>query len=106
MSFKKQVPQTYFSPSQFSGYEAFGLIENLQVPNQKLLYQLSVAAGFQRIEKEGSQSTYRVSGALGYRLMNNLDGWFYGMRSNSATSSVVGYTYTEMGFKAKYIIMK
>jgi tetratricopeptide (TPR) repeat protein len=106
MSFQKQVPQTYFSPSQFYSYEAFGLVENLQVPKQKLLYQLSLAGGYQKIEQNDFQSTYRITVALGYRPKNNFEALIYTMNSNSATSSVVGYNYSETGIKAKLILLK
>jgi tetratricopeptide (TPR) repeat protein len=106
MSFQKQVPLTYFSPSQFYSYEAFGLVENLQVPKQKLLYQLSLAGGYQKIEKNDFQSTYRITVALGYRPKNYFEALVYMLNSNSATSSVVGYSYSETGIKAKLILLK
>ncbi|WP_153796738.1 tetratricopeptide repeat protein [Foetidibacter luteolus] len=106
MGFKKQVPQVYFSPSKFSGYELFGLVENLQVPRQKILYQLLGAAGTQRIEQEGGQSTYRFTIAAGYRPATNVEALAYTLYSNSATSSVVGYTYQETGIKVKWILAK
>jgi tetratricopeptide (TPR) repeat protein len=106
MSFQKQIPQTYFSPSQFYSYEAFGLLENLQVPKQKFLYQLSLAGGYQKIEKNDFQSTYRITVSLGYRPKNNFEALLYTMNSNSATSSVVGYSYSETGIKAKLILLK
>ncbi len=106
MGFAKQVPSTYFSPAQFYSYEIFGLIENLQTPKQKLLYQLSLAGGYQKIEKNDFQSTYRITAALGYRPRNNFEAYVYSMNSNSATSSVVGYSYSETGIKAKLILLK
>ena len=106
MSFQKQVPSTYFSPSKFFSYEAFGLVENLQVPKQKLLYQLSLAGGYQKIEQNDFQSTYRVTASLGYRPKNNFEALVYTLSSNSATSSVVGYSYSETGIKAKLILSK
>ena len=105
MSFQNQVATDYFSPAKFNSYELFGLVENLQVPNQKLLYQISLAGGFQKIENQSLQSTYRVGLALGYRPFRNLEGHLYTLQSNSATSSVVGYTYSEIGLKAKFIFM-
>jgi hypothetical protein len=82
------------------------LIENLQVPKQKFLYQLSVAGGYQKIEKNDFQSTYRIQASLGYRPKNNFEALIYTLNSNSATSSVVGYSYSETGLKAKYIFLK
>ena len=106
MSFQKQVPTIYFSPSQFNSFEAFGLIENLEVPKQKFLYQLSLVGGYQKIEKNDFQSTYRVTAALGYRPKNYFEALIYMMNSNSATSSVVGYSYSETGIKGRLILLR
>jgi tetratricopeptide (TPR) repeat protein len=105
MKFKEQVPKIYFSPSAFKSYELFGQVENLQVPDQKLLYQFVGAAGYQFIEQNGAQITYRVSTSLGYRPVKNFEILAYYMLSNSATSSVAGYKYTETGIKLKWIIL-
>jgi hypothetical protein len=70
------------------------------------LYQLSLAGGYQKIEKNDFQSTYRITVSLGYRPKNNFEALLYTMNSNSATSSVVGYSYSETGIKAKLILLK
>jgi len=105
MKFKEQVPKIYFSPSAFKSYELFGQVENLQVPDQKILYQFIGAAGYQFIEQSSSQFTYRISSTLGYRPVKNFEILGYYMLSNSATSSVAGYKYTEAGIKIKWIIL-
>lgn len=104
ISFKNQVPEVYFSPNKFKGYELFAALENLDLPKPKFLYQISVAGGLQKIEEQDNQGTYRVQLAAGIRPRKNFDALIYTMNSNSSTSSVVGYTYFESGFKAKWII--
>ncbi|MBE7170609.1 MAG: tetratricopeptide repeat protein [Williamsia sp.] len=106
ISFKKQVPEIYFSPKKFGSRELFGLLENLQVPRQKWLYQVLAAGGMQTIESNKSQSTYRYTIAAGYRPVTNFEFLIYTLHSNSATSSVVGYVYTETGLKFKWILAK
>jgi len=106
MTFEKRMSKVYFSPLLFRSYEAFGVIENLNVPKQKFLYQISVAGGMQRIEDEEFQATYRASLTLGYRPNANIEITAYSLYSNSATSSVVGYSYSETGIKAKWILLK
>jgi hypothetical protein len=106
MVFLKQIPDIYFSPKTFNSYELFGLIENIEVPNKKFLYQLALAGGYQQIEQQAYQSTYRITAALGYRPIKNFEALIYTLQSNSATSSVVGYAYSEIGMKAKWILLK
>lgn len=106
MTFEKRMSRVYFSPFLFRSYEAFGVVENLNVPKQKFLYQISVAGGVQRIEDEAFQATYRASLTLGYRPNANIEVTAYSLYSNSATSSVVGYSYSETGIKAKWILLK
>ncbi|MFN8357538.1 MAG: hypothetical protein U0Y10_23975 [Spirosomataceae bacterium] len=106
MTFEKRMSRIYFSPFLFRGYEVFGAFENLNVPKQKWLYQLSGAVGLQRIEDESAQSTYRFSAMVGYRPFAALEVMAYTSYSNSATSSVVGYSYSETGLKAKWIVLK
>jgi hypothetical protein len=106
MSFLKQVPTVYFSPAKFNSYEAFCLIENLQVSNKKFLYQLALVGGYQKIEEQTYQATYRITAAVGYRPVKTFEAQLYTLQSNSATSSVVGYTYSEIGMRAKLILLK
>lgn len=106
MHFSDQVPLKYFSPSKFSSYELFATIENLEIPKKKWLYQAFIAGGYQQIEKESDQAVYRFTLSLGYRPVNNLEAFAYYLYSNSASSTVVGYTYSEVGLKAKWILKR
>lgn len=111
MTFQQQKPSDYFSPDQFRGYELFGLIENLQVPKQKFLYQFMAAGGYQQIGTKPFQSTYRVQATLGYRPFQNFEATVYGMQSTSNdspsnTDAAKGYSYQELGLKAKWILLR
>lgn len=103
-SFKKQVPEIYFSPNIFKGYELFAASENINEPKVKALYQVTVAGGIQKISSENFQKTYRFDIKAGWRFSKRFWAMLYFMRSNSAASSVQGFTYNETGFKAQYII--
>ena len=104
MRFAQQRPITYFSPSRFLSAEAFVQAENIDLPKLGLLYQGMLAGGAQRIEQEAWQPTYRVSLGVGYRPMKTMEFLVYGLTSNSATSSVTGYTYSEAGLKLKWVV--
>lgn len=106
IGFKNQLPTIYFSPKRFTSLELFGQLENLGMPKQKVLYQLSVAGGTQQIEREAWQPTYRLSLHLGMRPMKQAEIMIYGQKSNIASSTVLGYSYSEAGIKAKWILMK
>lgn len=103
-SFKKQVPEVYFSPDIFKGYELFAASENTNEPKAKTLYQVTVAGGVQKISSEKFQKIYRFDVKAGWRFSKRFWAMAYFMRSNSAASSVQGFTYNETGIKAQYII--
>jgi len=103
-SFKKQVPKVYFSPNIFKGYELFAASENVNEPKAKKLYQITVAGGVQKISNEKFQNIYRFDIKAGWRFNKRLWAMLYIMRSNSAASSVQGFTYNETGIRAQYII--
>lgn len=103
-SFKNQVPSVYFSPDIFKGYELFMAAENTNEPTAKWLYQATVAGGLQKISTEDFQGIYRFDIKSGVRFNNRLWAMAYFMRSNSAASSVQGFTYNEWGLKARWII--
>lgn len=103
-TFARQIPEIYFSPERFRGLELFGALENINEREARFLYQLQVAGGYQQINTEDVQSMYRFSGSVGIRLKQRFEAFGYYMKSNSAASSVMGFTYQEYGIKAKYIL--
>ena len=105
ISFKDQVPTVYFSPSKFTAYEIF--VETLKSEQlaeaNSWFYHLNVATGFQFIEDFDKQWTYRVQAKLGYKFSDQLLANIYGLKSNIASAAVSGFTYTEFGFRLKWL---
>jgi tetratricopeptide (TPR) repeat protein len=106
MTFKQRLPRVYFSPFRYHGVELFVQAENLTMPKQRLLYQVVAAIGKQKIENENPQSTYRLNASIGYRYKKSMEGLLYVSRSNSATTTALGYTYNELGMRVKWVIGK
>ncbi len=104
--FKIQVPTIYFSPDKFRNYELFAASENLNNAKAKFLYQGTLASGYQQISAEKLQSIYRFDLKFGTKIKSRGMAMLYFLRSNSAASSVQGFTYNEWGINARYTINK
>lgn len=104
--FKQQVPTLYFSPDRFRSYELFTASENTNNPKAKIIYQTTVGLGYQQISSEKLQQIYRFDVKLGSKFLKSGMAMIYFMRSNSAASSVQGFTYNEWGLNLRYIIRK
>lgn len=104
IAFKNQVPTDYFSPSKFNAVEIF--LEILKDESSSKVkswfYNANVATGYQFIENNEKQLTYRVQAKLGYKFSDRLLANLYGTKSNIASVSVAGFTYTEMGLRFKW----
>ena len=107
IAFKDQVPLVYFSPSKFRAYEVFVdiLKDEYATGSKSIFYNLNAALGYQFIENDPKQGTYRIQAKLGYRFNSRLVANFYGVRSNIASATVAGFTYTEIGIRAKWYFM-
>ena len=108
ITFKNQVPTIYFSPSVYKNVEIFiDLLKDEQIAeNKSWFYGLNAASGFQFIEDLEKQFTYRVQAKLGYKFSDRLLTNLYGTRSNIASATVAGFTFTEIGFRLKWLITK
>ena len=105
ISFKKQMPELYFSPERFQAAEIFvNLLGN--DPNSKVSYDLTAATGYQFIEKQPKQSTYRLMGRIGYQIGDRFMTSIYGNHSNIASATAAGFTFTEFGINLKWQITK
>ena len=105
ISFKEQMPELYFSPEKFQATEIFiNLLGN--DPNSKLAYDLTAATGYQFIEEEPKQSTYRLMGRIGYHIGDRFLVSIYGNHSNIASATAAGFTYTEFGINLKWQLSK
>ncbi len=108
ITFDKQVPTIYFSPSTFNAGEVFlNLIkdENITKPKE-WFYELTAATGLQYIEDQDSQSTYRFQGKLGYKFSDKCLANVFGTRSNIASATAAGFTFTEIGVRLKWVFGK
>jgi tetratricopeptide (TPR) repeat protein len=112
ISFKNQVPETYFSPSKFNALEIFvDLIKDENVAkNKEWFYGVTAATGVQYIEEEDAQSTYRIQFKFGYKFSERSLINIYGLQSNIAsavaTAGPAGFTYTELGLRFKWFFLK
>ena len=108
ISFKNQVPTIYFSPSNFNAYEVFFNIikdENITKKNE-WFYELTAASGFQYIENSKKQGTYRIQSKLGYKFSERSILTLYGSKSNIASATAAGFTFTEIGLRFKCFIVR
>ena len=107
ISFKDQVPTIYFSPSKFNAYEVFFNIikdENITKENE-WFYELTAASGFQYIENSKKQRTYRIQSKLGYKFSERSMLTLYGSKSNIASATAAGFTFTEIGLRFKWYVL-
>lgn len=106
LTFHNQVSSQYFSPKKYMSAELFIQSENMQVPSAKLLYQVNVAVGKQKIEDFSAQNMYRVNAKLGYRWADWGYCAAYFLRSNSVTTNALGYRYNEIGVECNIHFLK
>lgn len=108
ITFKEQVPEVYFSPSRFNAVELFVDFlkdENVSKP-QTLYYGTTVAAGYQFIESDAKQATYRLQAKFGYKFSERCLLNLYGVHSNIASATAAGFTFTEVGIRLKWWLTK
>jgi len=103
ITFKNQVPETYFSPEKFNAVEVF---IDISKNDKKLFYSLNAATGYQYIENQPKQSTYRVQAKLGYNISERFITNIYGTRSNIASATAAGFTFTEVGVVLKWYLTR
>ncbi|MDO5981070.1 tetratricopeptide repeat protein [Flavivirga spongiicola] len=108
ITFKNQVPTIYFSPEKFNATEVFiNLIKDEAITKPKeWFYELTAATGYQFIENNTKQSTYRIQGKLGYRFCERALLNIYGTRSNIASATAAGFTFTEIGLRFKWYLFE
>ncbi|NMH88732.1 tetratricopeptide repeat protein [Flavivirga algicola] len=106
ITFKNQLPNIYFSPERFHATEIFiNLIKDETIARPKeWFYELTAATGYQFIENNNKQSTYRAQGKLGYKFSERALLNIYGTRSNIASTTAAGFTFTEIGMRFKWYV--
>lgn len=104
ISFKNQVPADYFSPEKFNAMEIFvDFLKDEKIAEVKsIFYNINAATGFQFIEDNDKQWTYRVQAKFGYKFSERLLANIYGLRSNIASATAAGFTYNEIGIRMNW----
>lgn len=108
INFGEQKPTFYFSPSKFNAYEVFIDIirDDKAIESKGAFYHLIAAGGTQFIEDNENQLTYRLQGKIGYKFSSRFNLHLYGLKSNIASSTAAGFTYTEIGLGLKWLFAK
>lgn len=108
ITFEKQLPTIYFSPEEFKMVEVFGevLKDYRTIEGKGCFYGLNAAVGYQYIEDESRQETYRVRFDLGYQMSKMFLGSLYFQKSNIASGNSGGFSYTELGLKLRWVLSK
>jgi tetratricopeptide (TPR) repeat protein len=104
ITFKNQVPSIYFSPKMFNATEVFvNLIKDEVITKPKAwFYELTAAFGYQFIEDDPKQGTYRIQTKLGYKFSDRALLNLYSTRSNIASATAAGFTFNEIGLRFKW----
>lgn len=108
MAFKNTVPLIYFSPKQYHAGEVFLNItktEENTLP-KTWFYELTAAVGIQDEEVNNSQTTFRLQGNAGYKFSNRCQIHMFGLKSNIASATSAGFSYTEIGLGFKWYFTK
>lgn len=106
ISFKDRLPEVYFSPKRFNLVEAFAELvrdEQAALPGG-FYYGLNAAVGYQFIENNAKQSTYRIQAKIGYKFSDRLMANVYILNSNIASATAAGFNYIEAGFRLKWYL--
>lgn len=108
ITFKDQVTSVYFSPEKFNAGEVFiNLVKDEVTTKSKAwFYNITTAFGYQFIEDNTKQSTYRLQGALGYKFSERSLLNVYGTHSNIASATASGFTFTEIGLRFKWLLLE
>ncbi len=106
LSFDKRRPEAYFSPLRFNAVEIFAdwLQDEQSQPAQSVFYSLNTALGYQFIEDQKSQGTYRIQAKLGYKFSNRFLLNLYGLHSNIASATAAGFTFSQLGLRLHWSI--
>ncbi len=100
--FDRQQPELYFSPTSFRLVEGFVELFKSDEATSQAFYRIYLGMGLQTIDQNSGQLTYRVEGEYGRadRRGNYLS--LFAKRSNAASSSVSGFTYTQLGIRLRW----
>ena len=102
--FDQQRPNIYFSPESYQSGEVF--TEAKGAIGSKTSYMLSVAGGLQQTESEKAMNIFRAEARIGTQFSKRLYAAVFGKYSNSASATVTGFTFTEIGLNMKWNLTK
>ena len=104
ISYKNRVPLDYFSPKKFNAAELFlEVLKDEKIAEvNSWYYNANIATGYQFIEDDSKQWTYRVQAKIGYKFSDRLIANLYGTRSNIASATAAGFTFNELGLRVKW----
>ncbi len=102
MAYALQFPELYFSPESFQSYELFGVLDNTQMERAKILYQLQLAAGKQKVASLEQENTFRINAELGYRFKSKMVVSGQYQLTNASRLSVGGFRFQMFGIKLSY----
>ncbi|MBC5836941.1 tetratricopeptide repeat protein [Flavobacterium muglaense] len=104
ISYKNRVPLDYFSPKKFNAVEIFlEVLKDEQMAEvNSWYYNANLATGYQFIEDDSKQWTYRIQAKVGYKFSDRLIANLYGTRSNIASATAAGFTFNEFGLRIKW----
>jgi tetratricopeptide (TPR) repeat protein len=103
LSYKKQIPNQYFSPSKYQAVETF-----LELNGHKAnwTYHTNLAVGYQFVEKDDATTLLRAEGKLIYNISKRFQTGAYGKYSNIASATASGFEFTEVGFSLRLQLTK
>ncbi len=106
ITFKNQVPTIYFSPENFNAVEIFvDLLKDEDIAKESnWFYGANLATGYQFIDENEKQNTYRIQTKIGYKFAGGSLLNFYATNSNIASVTAAGFKYTELGVRFKWYI--
>lgn len=107
ISYKNRVPTDYFSPKKFNAVELFlEILKDEKIAKvNSWYYNANMATGYQFIEDDSKQWTYRIQAKVGYKFSDRLIANIYGTRSNIASATAAGFTFNEFGLRIKWNIV-
>ncbi|MEE2771324.1 MAG: tetratricopeptide repeat protein [Bacteroidota bacterium] len=105
ISFQEQRPKLYFSRGQYQSAEIF--LNLVQSDNeQRFQYDLTAALGYQFIEEQARQGTYRFQANFLYDFSKSWRGGLFGNHSSMASATALGFSFTEFGLSLRYRLQR
>ncbi len=101
MSFRDAKSSLYFSPNSYLLTEVFIELHKDLTESGSFFYHVLGSVGYQKIEDQKRQSSYRIESSLGYKFWKENHLSLFGGYSNAANTSVSGFAYTTVGVQAR-----